>query len=513
MYKRRRKRLIGTVFFLLVLSLLGMGAFLFYQLYYLIQVDDLILECTQQEITVSIQSDKPTAQWIVTCIDRDGKASVKSTTDGEITFTGLQANEMYTIRLDVEGFHGLVGKISDVITTEANTQIESFAAVAGAEDGSVVLNFTVNGEEPNDWTVFYSAEGEEEKRKTFTGHSTTIGELSVGKVYTFRLDAGAYLALDGQTTLEYMASRLIFAEDLTVTSENGTDISVCWKAPGDVVVSSWNIRCYNDMGYEEQLTVTQPHASFTGIAFSASHTVEVTAAGMTQPARTGITANPLNITSVNVEEKSHDKIQIQWEFSGEKPKDGWLLIYNLIGGEKIVVKCSQELAEISSKIPGARYDFSIQAADGTTVFNSVHSYSVADGVELDLNKLTSSMLSVDLLKTPEQEKWSCDDIAETEFTNSFASADSISIALKSNDSFYLPGTKVTVLYVIRDTYGNIVPDLTTTEILTWKNIWNRDDVRNGELTLPVVPGTPGEYTLNLYFDGMRVAELPFSVRE
>ena len=93
------------------------------------------------------------------------------------------------------------------------------------------------------------------------------------------------------------------------------------------------------------------------------------------------------------------------------------------------------------------------------------------------------------------------------------SGEKISAALRSSDSFYLPGAELHVLYVFRDSYGNILPDLLTEEIFYWKNIWNGGDVKNGELNLSVAPTAAGDYTLHIYFDGMSIADFNVTITE
>ena len=119
--------------------------------------------------------------------------------------------------------------------------------------------------------------------------------------------------LPGENTLEFTASRLVLAENLTVAASSGSDMTVRWDAPGDVVVESWSVRCYSDNnGYDKQLTVTNTEVYFTDIDPSVAYTIEVTAAGMTQPARTSVTANPINITSMNVDDSALDQIVSQF---------------------------------------------------------------------------------------------------------------------------------------------------------------------------------------------------------
>lgn len=509
-YNRRKKRFFKTVLFLLTVCLISLAGFWYYQNIYLLPVEGITIDGDRNQLTVTVDTDIPESKLSITCSDHYGNVVTQGLSGGKAIFMNLQPDTMYTIELDVDGFHALVGKTSDVYTTDATTNIVTFTSVAGSEDGSVVLNFTVDGDEPDEWTVRYSAEGEEEKTETFTGHTVTIHELSVGKVYTFTLDAGKQLSLGGEKTLELMATRLILAENLTVSSSNGTDITVHWKAPGDVVIESWDVRCYNTVGYEEHATVTEPQVTFTGIDPVFSYTIEVTAAGMTQPARTGITANPINISALEVNDSKHDKLTLNWDYTGEAPADGWLLMYSIDGGEKNVVKCEKASAQISPKIPGGKYTFTIQAADGTSVFSNVHSYTCPDAENFHKHGLTSEDLNVGLLKTPE-ENWYAENVSDDALTNTFAPGDRMSIALSSGSTFYMTGETLNILYVIQDSYGNVLPTLASEESIHWKDIWTGGDSKHGELDVPKLPTSAGEYTLALYFDGMTVAKIPFTI--
>src|SRR5699024_5642263 len=151
---------------------------------------------------------------------------------GTATFSGLQSDTMYRVYLEISGFHSLEGKTSDIFTTEATTNIAAFTAIGGAEDGSVILSFTADGEEPESWVLSATAEGEEERRESFTGHTVTLNGLTVGKRYTLTLENDAGLSLSGDYTMEYVASKLIFAQDVTITSTGTGDITVHWNPPG-----------------------------------------------------------------------------------------------------------------------------------------------------------------------------------------------------------------------------------------------------------------------------------------
>lgn len=509
-YKRRAKKLIGTLTFLLALSMAGLAGFWYYQNIYLQAIEKILISGTRDQLTVTVDTQIKDSMLTVTCSDSHGNSSRQPLSGGTAIFSDLSPSTVYTIQLDVSGFHKLTGKTSDVFTTDATTNILSFTSVGGTKDGSVVLNFTVEGDEPSRWTVHYEAEGEEAKEITFEGHSVEITNLTVGKMYTFTLDAGNALTLGGQKSIQLMGSRLILADNLRVSANSDSEITLTWDAPGDVVVDSWNVRCYGDKGYDERQTVTDTHATFVGMDPSSSYTLEIVASGMTKPVRTGITVNPIRVESLTVQDTDARKLTASWEFAGNAPKGGWLLLYTIDGGGQSVVKSDKATADITPRIPGAKYSLTLQAANGTSVLGGTQTYTCPAVADFDQFGFSVHSLQADLLVTPEG-TWRAEDIDSADFATSFSLGDSISVALRSTESFYLPGTEVEVLYAVRDSYGNVLSDYTSTQKLYWKNIWNGGSSQAGELTLPKVPDQAGSYVLDLYIEGMQLAKLPFTI--
>ncbi len=510
--KRILKKMLSAITSLLVVSGIAAAAFFYYKSIYLQAVHSLRIEGDKQQITVAVDSDADPELLSVVCSDQYGNAKTKSIQNGKAQFTELLPNTMYTIELKIDGFHKLVGQTSDIFTTDATTNIVSFNAVTGSEDGTVLLSFTVDGEEPNKWVLHYSAEGEEEKQEVFSGHSITLEDLSIGKLYTFTLEAGGELSLSGATTLEFLASRLILAEDLTITTSGNSDMTVHWKAPGDILVDSWNVRCYNDAGYDEKLTVTDTSVYLSGIDFSLSYIIEVTASGMTQPAGTSVTANPINITNLHVDTSKSDELTVRWDYEGNEPKGGWLLMYSIDGGRtQSVVKSKTASAVIPSKIPEAKYLFTLQAEDGTSIFNNVQNYICPDAKPFKEHALTAEKIEAMLVKTPENASWHFGKADKDSVTDQFNVGDKITLVLHGKKDFYLPGANVDILFVIRDTYGNVLADTIAEKEISWKKLWQDGDYHYAELKIPHIPAYAGTFVLNVYFDGMSVAEVPFTL--
>lgn len=510
--KKTFRKFILSVLLLGFLCGLCIGGFWYYQNVYMQTIEHIQIDGGRDKLTVTLDTNVNPDLLSVTCADTYGNIQSASVVNGSATFVGLIPNTMYTVTVNIDGFHSLMGHTSEIYTTETTTNILSFSAVAGPDDGAVVLNLSVDGDEPEEWTVQYATEGEDLKKHTFSGHYTTIKDLTLGKLYTFTLDAGPDLSLSGNTSVTYIASKLILAENLIASTTTGSDMTIRWNSPGDTVVEFWNVRCYNESGYEKTLSVTETEAYLTEIDPSMSYIIEVTAAGMTQPARTSITANPINITGLHVDDSAFDKLMIQWDYTGAEPEGGWLFMYSIDGNVNLnVIKCNQASAEIAPKIPEARYQFTIQSVDGTSIFDNVHNYVCPEAPGYDANSITEAQIAAYLLKTPDDRNWNYDKVGSNAFTTEFELGDPISMVLHAQTDFYLPGTNVKLMYIIRDAHGNVIPNYIAEADHNWRSIWQTGNYHYGELDLPVIPEVAGKYHLNLYIDGSSIAELEFTI--
>ena len=178
-----------------------------------------------------------------------------------------------------------------------------------------------------------------------------------------------------------------------------------------------------------------------------------------------------------------------------------------------MVKCDEPTAVITPRVPSAAYHFTIQAADSTSIFNNIHSYTCPAAEVFTFQGLSADKITAHLLKTPEEEGWTVDSVGEDAFSDSFQAGDSISVALKANDDFYLPEEDIEVMYVIRDGSGNVLSKYVSKETRNWKDIWYEADYHNGELTIPEVPEEAGDYSVSIYFNNLAVTATNFTLVE
>ena len=489
----------------------GFFAHWFYNNFYLQTIDALTVSGTQDEMVVTVDTQLADSLLTVHCTDVYGSSLESQVEDGKAVFTGLSPNSLYNILVTTDGLHKLTGQISDVFTTEGQTEIVDFTVTSGQDEGYVMLNITVNGHDPESWVVSASCEGEDNIMQNFTGHSVTLKGLTVGKEYTFQLYTSDNSKLTGQTSTRFKVVSLVTANNLEVISRLGGDLTVGWEGPAGFTVDSWTVRCYAD-NYDETQTVTGTIATFTGTSNDKSYTLEVTAAGQTEPTRLTISANPITIASFDVTESDEGTLEVSWTFDGNAPADGWLLVYSLNNSEtSSVVKCSEASGSISPMIPDTTYHLTLQLSDDTSIFNNTTSYTTTAAEPFSTQGLSADKIKSQLLKTPSETHWLADDVASEDYTTVFQSGDNISMVLEATVKFYVQHEDIQVMYVYRDSTGNPIPALVSQSTIDWYDLFFDGNYQLGELNLPKAPTDSGSYSVTVYFNGAPVATNEFVI--
>ena len=365
------KALIAAAISLAIAAGLFLGGYFYYHYEYLQHIENISLSGNEDRLTVSLITDIEDSLLTVVCTDTYGNTKRQSVTDKTAVFTGLNPDTRYKVQVEIDGFHQLTGTTSGIHITQAQTSILNFSCVSGAENGSVILSFTVHGPDSKEWRIKYHALGEEAQSVTFTGHVVTINGLALGKKYTFWLEPMESLYTVGADTLEFTVSKLIFAENLVIQGFSGSALTATWSAPEGETVDSWIVRCYNEFGFDKTITVNGTTAVFEQLDPAHAYTVEVTAVGMTQGRKVSVSANSLTIQNLSVDVSDPERLKLHWTFTGKAPAGGWLLQYAVRDtSDSLTVNCPTSNAEITPVVPGGVYFFTIQSADGNTVFNS-----------------------------------------------------------------------------------------------------------------------------------------------
>ena len=262
--KKKRTGLKWCIALLLIIGLI-VGGYFFYQEYYLQPIHTLDLIGSEDRLQVQLSADIDEAYLTVVCSDSHGNKIPAPVVGGTAVFSGLLPDTAYTVSVEVEGLHKLTGVTSKVYSTPVQTKIPQISIVTGAEDGSVILSFTVEGPDSDQWNVIYSAEGEAERVTAFPSHMVTLTGLTVGKEYIFRLEASDDIYLSGVAEASYVVKEVVYAENLHVTACADGILSAKWDVPSNANVSQWSVRCYNDTGYDETIFTAETEVTFEDI--------------------------------------------------------------------------------------------------------------------------------------------------------------------------------------------------------------------------------------------------------
>ena len=508
--EKKPRRWGGVIAIAVIIALLAAALFggcHYYNNYYLQTVDSLRLEGDANDLIVIVDSQVDESLLTVVCTDTYGTTRQEPVENGKATFEDLNPDTIYQIKVVIDGFHELRGDISDDYTTPAQTNIVRFDAIAGSEDGSVVLNFTVDGKDSDTWTVTYSAEGEQTKSVTFSGKLVTVNGLVLDKEYTFTLSGPDSMYIVGNDTVNFTAAALVYAQGLDITACNSNGLTAVWSAPEGVAVESWLVRCYSDTGYDQTATTTELTYTFTDIDPALGYTVEVIAQGMSVGSRDYVSANSATITGFQADTSVPMELTVTWDYTGSAPEAGWIVLYNLQGSDKQeVIQTSLNSATITNAMPGGTYDFIIQASDGTTVFDGTYTCTAGEVEIFSGYGVSAENMTVYMVHTPEVADWDRYDLNWDDYTNTYAPGDKVSLLIQLDTKYNTSYDLITTMFVVRDMDGNLI--CTSTSESSWIYMWYQFYC---ELDIPTMPTAPGEYNLNVYFNNKAISQLQFTI--
>lgn len=498
--------ILRNIIIFLLLAIIAAAGFLYYRFIYLQPIYSIMVDGDESSMVVLVDSDTDEALLSVVCSDAHGNQLSAPVVNGVATFANLAPDTGYNVKVVVDGFHKLTGETAVSYSTPAQTNIVQFTAVTGAEDGSVILSFTVEGPDTGNWSVSYSADGENEKTVQMLSHMITLSGLTVGKEYTFTLIPGDDMYTTGTNQTMFTASTLVYADEVNIISCIDGQLSAAWTAPEDMQVSSWTVRCYNDSGYNETVITSETTAVFEGIDPTSAHTVEVIAAGMSVSQRAYMAANAVTISNFQASPGNNGYLNLSWE-SSSAPNGGWVVLYSIEGVEgQGTVSTSTNSAQIKPMVPGATYHFTLQQANGDAVLTTPLSFQVPEAQDFSGYGMTRNTMDYALCRRPSGD-WDWDDVPSSDYVSTFSAGEDISIVGNLQGKSSVSDDVIITLYVFHDQDGNIVSY--SFQERSWRNMWSQS---YGEFDVSQPPEQAGSYTLRVYFNGKLATEESLTIQ-
>lgn len=484
----------------LILAAIVAGGIWFYRQYYLLPIHSIRVEGSESSLTVHIDTEIDESLLEVVCIDTYGNQIPAPVINGKAEFTGLLPNTAYNIKVTADGFHRLIGSTTTAYSTPIQTNIVQFDAITGVSDGSVILSFTVEGPDCDQWKVHYFADGEAERSATFNSHMVSLSDLTIGKEYTFRLVPGKDLFLSGLEEIKFTARKLVRAENLEIVSCVDNTLVAKWNAPEGADVSGWTVSC-TGANYNQTVTTTDTTVTFRDLDHTAAYTVEVKASYMSLGEKAVVSANSVTVMNFNADTSNPAAIILSWEPSQIIPADGWVLHYSIAGIDvEETIPCDQNTVAISPVIPNATYRVWLTDTSGNVLLSSRHTVTSQApsnfNAEFDEFQITKDDLEFLMCKLEEKPDWKDFDPAELNYTTTFATGETASLlaTIKKENSDSTQG--ISLMYVLRNQDGTLMN--VTIINTTWKDMWHGDYCL---LSLPIMPSDTGSYIIEVYFNG------------
>lgn len=497
----------NTVIALLLVCLMA-GGFLFYKFYYLQHIDSLTLSGNELSLTVFVRTDADESLLNVTCYDTYGNQTFSPVVNGKAVFEELAPDCAYTVKVSISGFHSLTGQVAVNYSTPKQTNIIQFSAVTGAEDGSAILNFAVDGPDLDSWIIRRSAQDEASEDFTCTEHSYTFTGLTVGKEYSFELLPGVEKQIIGNTKITHTASKVIAAQNPLITSCQDGKITLNWSAPADTEVSAWSVHCFNDKGYDQTLTTDQLTATFEQIVTNDPYTIEITAAGMSVSERVYVPENAVTISNFNVSKTDATSITLSWTNGNNTPEGGWILQYSIDNSPVKEVKTKNaDSLKLTPYIPDATYTFTLLTADSADVIGGKLNFTTNKASDFSGYSIKRSNMTFSMCLTPNVSNWDRTDVRTSDYTTTFKSGQKASFLVRINKKYGISSNKIYITYVIRDSEGTVVTF--STKESKWSNLWKSN---YGEFDLPALPKTAGNYKVTVYFNNAIAGQEDFRIK-
>ena len=504
------KKLAKIAAVLVIVAGLSCGGFYYYQNYYLQPIDSFTVTGEGSTIQVEVSSSVDPSLLTVVRKDTYGNAQTAALVDGKATFTDLKPASQYIVTLEIAGFHELTGFTPVTYSTPSQTQVINLTAMTGTEDGSVLVNFAVEGPDIEDWILTCSSANSEPQTIPFTGHTVTVTGLTIGETYTLSIassdDADSVI---GETSIDYTVSDVVLAQNLAVQGYAGSTMTVRWDAPAGVTVPVWTARCYNESGYEQVVQVDGTTATFENISLEEGYTVEVTAQGMTQVARLFVTEDPILVTGMNAA-VTPDTVTLTWNYDGEIPEGGWNVIATIDGSaETQIFNTTENSLTIFPAVPGSHYDFALQTADATSVFGGNASADLP-AYEEDFNAygMSREVIHPFTYRKPDMEEFTYRNLGLQDAATTFRPGSELALLLYSGVTPSYSDDTVTTLMVFRDANGQVAGIDAVSR--RWSAMWD-----NGYCVFPVshLPSVPGTYTMELYMNGAKLTPVEIQIAE
>ena len=457
-------------------------------------------------VTMQAPADAPVN---VNLTDASGRVIQSLPYTGEtVRFTDLEAGTEYAVQLESGDDRKLEGTLSGRAVTPMPTELLTFTAEA-LSPTEISLEFTSTGYEPEHWTLTFSNAEGQSQTSSFTGHTLVIEGLDAGETYSFTIsDAEGQPVLGNATvscTTETVVNLTTFELDDSVYGE----LTVRWASSGNYA-KAWYLTCSGSDGSYRAEEITEQSDSFSytfeNLPAGLSYELQLSCEGLTNAddATRSIELPLCTVTDFVAYGTSATEIQVSWSFiDGEQPERWRLTCTNVGTGESDVVTLAENSFEYTGLLPEAEYRFEL-SADSDLLVGGCEPVTARTLAAEKFDDYATSGIFLGFFALPDKANWTLRDLVTS--TNTFSASGGMAFAVEVSYQYTAQDKHVDTLYIIRDGDGNI------TNYYTGELSWSGSSVKETHFGgFEHCPTQPGEYTLELYFNGKLLTKKAFTV--
>ncbi len=526
--KKKVGVIIAKVFGIITL-LAAIGAIVYFLLtWYFVDVKELRIEsCTPDQAVVVLTSEDDLSKFVLSCTDNYGNSCVVVSEGDTYVVRGLREKTTYSVTVNAAEYHRLTSASTYTVnfTTPEFTVVSQLTAARGDVDGDVLISFQYSGPTPAEWLLTCTdSTGFDTREFTFDGYSYLVTGLTADETYTFTLSASEGFFPQGELTVEHEVIPIVTASDLAVSEINENHVTMSWNA-GENKPEEWTVSCDAEGIETISKTTKQTSCTIDLPDLERDYTISVTARGMDEPVTFVLPANPVVVSNLQAAVNEDGSISVTWETPAGQPQGDWLLSYNTLGSyhtpyyADLAEDEEENVIVLTNLIPNAPYEVTLTTYDtteqvfGMTTLNfKTENVSTFDSYGLSpAAPLTNENGYAFVYLLPQAENWEYTDLGEAQDT--FSVNDLIAVCVEV-DSIRSSRDDVSLMYVIRDSEGKVVNDISRDD-LEWSDLWYNKHHANA-IPLPAAAdaaSTPGAYVLEIYVNRVLLATVSFTISE
>ncbi len=495
--RKSKRRIIAIIAAaILLLTLLG-GGYFFYQYIYLQEINELSVIGEKDSITVTVETAIDSDKLTVVCTDDAGVRFTAPLTNYSATISGLSADTAYTVTLEIDGFHKLTGETQYSYHTQEKTVVSDFKVLVGEENNSAVVSFKLNCPDNGKWSALFRTDGADDIQVPISNCSGSVSGLTDGAAYTVILSNEDKLFIEGSCQVTFAAGSVVTAVAPYVQSCVDKTLTVKWSEPSDSAVASWTVHCFNEVGFDQTVMVTEPIAVFENVDDRDSFQIEIYAQGQSLAETLEVSENSITLSDIKVDVSMPGTVTVNWTSNAEIPTDGYLISYRIAGSEEVYSFTAKENKfTLTSAVPDAEHTFTIATGSKQSVLHEAITAKPTGSASFSGYGVTTSNMRFNMCLKPAKSNWSHKDVRSSDYRTTFTSTQKAAFVIRLLHTYYTSTDSITALFVYKDADGNIRH--TCSSSARWIDMWYQGYC---ELDVPSLPKEAGTYRLYIYFNG------------